>query len=204
VGSFLMRLASLSLAKAAILSVVLGGVYYMSGMFDDGSLLKDQIVKRDAEIKEQEVKALESDAALREVERVRTAVGALSDQFKTVSQALPSEIQMSDIIRVVDMVARASGVSIKSKEPRPVRNKDFYEEIPLKITLEGSFSEITLFLYYLASTERIMKANNFTIAMPTVTDRQQQSGRLIFDGQVVSYRFLGMQAAAANGKEQKR
>ncbi len=202
-GKIFFRLASLSLAKALIFGAVLGGLYYFTGMYDDGSGIVTQIAAMDVQAKEEEKKAKESDAALMEVEKVRSNVGALSQQFKTISQALPTEIQMADIIRVVDMVSRASGVSIKSKEPRPVRNKDFYEEIPLKITLEGSFSEITLFLYYLASTERIMKANNFTISTPSSSNRQS-SGRLIFDGQVVSYRFLGLQAAAAVGQEPKK
>ncbi len=194
-GNILIRLASLSIGKTAFFGLLLGGLLYMSPFYNDGSSLRDDLAKINAQVREQEEKEKATDIALKEVENVRTKVGNLSDQFKLVSQALPTEIQMSDIIRVVDMVSRTSGVSIKSKEPRPIRNRDFYEEIPLKITLEGSFSEITLFLYYLASKERIMKANNFSIVAPTVTDRHP-SGRLVFEGQVVSYRFLGLQAGA--------
>ena len=103
---------------------------------------------------------------------------------------------MAEIIRVVDSVARAAGVSIASKEPRPPVNHDYYEEIPLKITVDGSFSEITMFLYYIASVERIMKVKGFTISeVPSFGGRQRdlKSGlaKLQCDGQVVSYRFIG-------------
>ena len=87
-----MRLAGLSLQKTLLFGAVLGGLYYYMG-FDDGAKIDEQIQKVQAEIQVQEAKEKESDAATKEVEKVRAAVGALSDQFKIVSQALPAEIQ---------------------------------------------------------------------------------------------------------------
>lgn len=186
----LVMLAGFSPKKTLIISCVLGAIYYMM-FFDDGSKIQTQINDVQQKIAAEEQKSNEADAALKEVEQVRATVGALSEQFKTVSQALPSEVQMSDIIRTVDMVSRASGVSIKTKEPRPVVNRDYYEQIPLRITMEGSYSEITMFLYYLASTERIMKVENFTMTNQNLGNEKVAPGRLLFEGQVVSYRFIG-------------
>lgn len=188
-NNLLLRLAGYSVKKCMIISAVMAFLYYQT-MYNDGSKLETQIAAVQENINKEEAKAKEADSALQEVEKIRATVGALSDQFKTVSQALPSEVQMSDIIRTVDTVSRASGVSIKTKEPRPVENKEYYEEIPLKITMEGTYSEITLFLYYLASTERIMKVEDFSMATPG-TGEKVPPGRLLFEGQVVSYRFLG-------------
>lgn len=189
-----LQLAALSNRTAMIIAVVIGVMYYWM-MYDDGSSVLTQINTIQQQIQVQEQKAGEADVALKEVEQVRTTVGELSEQFKVVSQALPSEVAMSDIIKTVDMVSRASGVSIKTKEPRPVVNREYYEEIPLKISMEGTYAEVTMFLYYLASTERIMKANNFNLAVPTMGDKVTP-GRLLFEGQVVSYRFIGTKATA--------
>jgi type IV pilus assembly protein PilO len=188
----LLQLAALSNRTAMIIAGVFG-LFYFWTLYDDGSSIQNQINRVQQEIQVQEQKAIEADTALKEVEQVRTTVGELSEQFKVVSQALPSEVAMSDIIKAVDMVSRASGVSIKSKEPRPVVNRDYYEEIPLRISLEGTYAEVTMFLYYLASTERIMKANNFNLAVPT-SGEKVNPGRLLFDGQIVSYRFIGTKA----------
>jgi Tfp pilus assembly protein PilO len=197
IGNILIRLASFSFQKCLVLSAILGGVYYMT-VFDDGSALQAKIMETDAKVREEESRAQASDLALKEVEQVRATVGALSEQFKTVSQALPSEVQIADILRTVDFVSRKSGVSVKTKEPKPIINRDYYEEIPLLLVLEGSYSEITTFLFYLASTERIMKVNNFTISQPPQRDRNSPSkGRLNFEGHVVSYRFIGTQPTTA-------
>jgi type IV pilus assembly protein PilO len=199
INNLLIRLAALTPKQALFFTLILGALYYFM-FFNDGSDLQNKITTVQDQITKEEQKATEADAALKEVEQVRATVGALSEQFKTVSQALPSEVQMSDIIRTVDTVSRASGVSIKSKEPRPVVNKDYYEQIPLKITMEGSYSEITMFLYYLASTERIMKVENFSMGNPNPSDKISP-GRLTFEGQVVSYRFVGSTAKAGEGQK---
>lgn len=196
IANILLRLASFSFQKAFVFSLILGVVYYFM-FFDDGSLIESQIQAKEVEIAAEEAKAQEADEALKEVEQVRTTVGALSEQFKLVSQALPTTIQMADIIRTVDQTARISGVMVKSKEPLPALNREYYEEMPLRVSMEGSYSELTLFLYYLANYERIMKVKNFVITQPQGVDGFN-SKRLILNGNVISYRFIGNSQSADN------
>jgi type IV pilus assembly protein PilO len=165
-------------------------------MYNDGSQIEASIQKVQADIQVEEGKAHEAEAALKEVERVRAAVGALGEQFRVVSQALPSEVQMADIIRTVDTVSKTAGVSIKSKEPQAVINHDYYEEIPLKISMQGTFSEITMFLYYISSLERVMRVKSFVISVPQAQGYSHQAnplspvGHLAFEGQIESFRFI--------------
>jgi len=191
-NTLFIRLASFTLRKALIFGLIAGGIYYFMA-FDDGSSIRADIDKVQKDIQEQEAKSKEAEAALKEVEQVRAAVGALSDQFKMVAQAIPTDVNMADIIRAVDTVARAAGIAVKSKEPRDPVNYEYYEEIPIKVTLEGSFSQITMFLYYIASLERIMKVKTFSISYPSSANLSggAPSNKLVFDGVVMSYRFLG-------------
>lgn len=103
---------------------------------------------------------------------------------------------MSEMIRVIDQLAKAAGVSIKSKEPQPASDRQYYEEIPLKIALEGEYSEITAFLFKVSSFERIMRLKNFTILNRAgqSSNGGEFNGQLTFDGQILSYRFKGDQA----------
>lgn len=201
INNLLITLASFSLQKALLAGLVAGGLYYFL-LYNDGSIIQKQITEVQAEISKEEMASAESDAALREVEQVRIAVGALTDQFKLVSAAIPADIQMADIIRAIDTVAKAAGVVIKSKEPRINLNKDFYEEIPLDITLEGGYSQIAMFMYYTTSMERIMRVRNFTLSRATESASKgsiSNSGKLSFDGQIVSFRFIGNAAPKPEG-----
>lgn len=192
INNILIQLASWNMQKALIASVIAGALYYFM-LYNDGSAIQLQLNQVQTEIQAQEAKSAEADAALKKVEQLRIAGDALSDQFKLVSAAIPTDVQMSDILRAVDTVARASAVSIKSKEPNPVINRDFYEEIPLTISLQGKFSQINMFLYYLTSMQRIMKVKEFTISKSgaNINNLPLNNSVLEFSGQIISYRFIG-------------
>lgn len=184
INSAIARLAGLNMRTILMISLVIGGIYYFM-YYDDGGKLQKDLADRDAVAKQEDSQRKISEDALQQLEQVRTSVGALSDQFKNVSQQLPSEIQMAEIVRSVDIVAKSSGVSIKLKEPQKPLAKQIIEEIPLMLKMEGSFSEITMFIYYVSSLERITRVRNFSIvSMPN-------SNRLRFEGSVISYRYIG-------------
>ena len=202
INNVLIRLAVMTMQKVAIIGVALAVVYYFT-MYNDGSTIETQIQKVQVDIQQEETKAQQAEAALKEVERVRAAVGALGEQFRVVSQALPSEVQMADIVRTVDTISKTAGVSVKSKEPQPVINHDYYEEIPLKISMEGTFSEVTMFLYYISSLQRVMRIKSFVISVPQgnggVNSPLAPVGHLSFDGEIESFRFIPEKASAASG-----
>jgi type IV pilus assembly protein PilO len=201
INNVLLRLAVMTMQKVAIIGVALAVVYYFT-MYNDGSTIETQIQKVQADVQQEEAKAQQAEAALKEVERVRAAVGALGEQFRVVSQALPSEVQMADIIRTVDTISKTAGVSVKSKEPQPVINHEYFEEIPLKISMEGTFSEVTMFLYYISSLERVMRIKSFVISIPQGNGNRSPLspvGHLNFDGQIESFRFIPEKASAAQG-----
>lgn len=201
-NAVLAKLAGFGSRGLIILGGLILGAFY-SIFYDDGSSLEKRIQDVQAQIVPAEGQAAEAERALQEVEQVRAQVGTLGDQYRVVSQKLPTEVQMSDMIRVVDQLAKSAGVSIKSKEPQPASDRQYYEEIPLKISLEGSYSEITAFLFKVSSFERIMRLKDFTIVNRTSgAPGAEFTGRLIFDGQILSYRFKNEPAKPAEGQQQ--
>lgn len=192
VNSLLMRLAAMTMQKALIIGLLFAGIYYAM-FFNDGSNYESRIAQLQKDIEVEEGVKRETEQAVREVEQVRANVAALSEQFKAVSAKLPNEVSMADVIKDVDGVARAAGVSIKTKEPMAVTNKDFYEEIPLRISVEGTYSEVTMFLYYISAMERIMRVKSFRMDNQQMHRGMQTAinGRLIFDGEITAYRFVG-------------
>lgn len=192
INSLLIRLAAMTTQKAFILGLIVCGLYY-SFLFNDGSTYETRITALQKEIEVEEGVRVETEQAVRELEQVRANVAALSEQFKAITSKLPNEVSMADIIRDVDGVARAAGVSIKSKEPMAVINKQFFEEIPLKISVEGSYSEVTMFLYYVSAMERIMRVKSFRVETPQFSGPAKSApptGRLIFNGEITAYRFV--------------
>jgi type IV pilus assembly protein PilO len=188
VNNLLLRFAMMTSQRILVLGVVFGLLYYFM-FFDGGEKQKKRLAELNQKIKVEQARLPESQAALKEVDLVRASVAALGEQFTRVSQQLPSNIQMSEIIRTVDDLARVTGVSIKAKEPKSNVPRDVVEEVPLRINLEGSYSQITLFLYQIARLERLMKVKDFTISAPR--ESVGENARLIFEGEVASFRLAG-------------
>ena len=192
INTLLLKLAAFSYRAILAIGFAVGLLYFFL-MFDSGAKVTDQLNKVNSEITGEEALMAESEKAFREIEEIRKTVGALNDQFKLTSAQLPTEVQMSEVIRAIDSVASATRISVKDKAPQPTVQTGVVEATPLRLNLEGTYSDLTLFLFQLAKQERIMKVRNFSIALrPGVASGTSTTdNRLSFDGQINSYRFVG-------------
>lgn len=197
IGNILMKLASFSIQKTIIFGLILAGGYFMFA-YDNGSTVIAKIADVDKKLEEQQRLSKQSDASLKEVELVRATVGELGEQFQTVSNALPRNIEYAEVTRIIDFISRKSGVSVKSRESRPEINRDYFAEVPLKVIVEGNFTELVYFLNLLGQTVRIMKVNDFVISVPQSSTKAIPNGRLVLDGEIVSFKFLGKASALSN------
>lgn len=184
-NNLLLRLAAISSQKAIIFGVVASAIWYFL-IFDDGAEKQKKLTQVEKDLQAEMAKEKESDEALREIAAIRASVGALTDQFKLVSAQLPTDLQMAEIIRTVDKVSQATGLAVKGKEPKPPVRQGVVEILPLRVTAEGTFAEITMFFYYLSTIERIVRVKSFTMTVP----ENRRPGKLTLDTDIVSYKFL--------------
>lgn len=184
------RLATLSPVKVLILALAMTAAYYMVS-YDDGTRTTKAIQKTKSEYAEQQKVAEEGEIALREVEKMRARLIDLGEQYKTVSQALPEQLSMSDVIRNIDGLAALAKVTVKAKEPKPTAIVGKYEQMPIEITVEGSYSEIVQFLYYVGTIDRIMTIGSFSVSSPSLSvNPLAKPDRLSFSGQIMSYKMV--------------
>lgn len=201
IQNLLLRLAGMSMQRALIFAVLAAGFFYVS-MYDDGATIDTRRTQLEKQIIEEQKKSKESEAALKELEQYRGSVGALNAQFKIAAQQLPSEISASEILKSIDTISKSTGVSIKSKEPKASKKEDILELLPLRVTVHGSYSEITMFLYYLSSMERITRVVNFSFAQPSSGELARlKPGTLVFDGEIVSYKYIASTPVDAGAKK---
>lgn len=192
---FLQRLANLSSRSLLVAVIMAGGLYYMM-YFTNGKTQKAQLVAVQGELQAEQTREKQTDQALKEREQVLSANTDLDSQIKNASQQLPRELSDAAVNREIDSLARTSGLRILSKEPRSVRKDDMVEISPIFVRGEGTFSEITLFFYYIASLKRITRVASFRI---TPVNRQAGSGSLQFETEILNYRSLPEPPPVAGG-----
>lgn len=187
-SKFVTQLAGLPVPNVFAIGLAVGVGYYLT-LFNDGSAEKTKLTALAAQIQTAEVKKVEADKAMKEVEQIRANVGALSDQFKVISQLIPTQISSFEIPTSIDSISQSSGVSLKSTKPETPSRQDILEIIPTTVSFEGTFFQITSFFTELGSLSRIMRLGNFTVKRVANSDN-----RLSFDGVLLSYRFMGTEA----------
>ena len=161
------------------------GLAYYFALYDDGAVLTAQIGVLNGQLQEAETKKKDTEATLQEEARMKDAVGKLSEQYAFIATKLPSELKSSEMIRGIDSVAKMAGVSVKMKKPGTVTKKEVVEELPVDVTLEGTYAQIAQFVYFTSNLERLTRVLNFSLAAQD--DTKDRSLR--FEGQVVSYKL---------------
>ena len=190
---FLSRLAAMSGQIVVIAAIMASAIYYLA-LFNDGTELENKLKQVKIELNDQQSKVKESEAALKAVEVAKASYNAVMEQIKVAAAQIPSTIEQSEIISIIDRMSKKSGISVKSKEWRDVKKEgDLLEALPMRISAEGGFKEITRFFFELTSVQKVVTAGNFSIAGPK-GNRSQGKSQLEMELKV--YRFAGKRPEA--------
>jgi type IV pilus assembly protein PilO len=176
------KLAALSSGKAMLLGLILGVLFYFTA-YDSGDGVSAQIASVSAELAKAEAKKKDTEATLKEEASMKEAVIKLSTQYAFISKKLPSDLKSAEMVRAIDSVANTSGVSVKYKKPGVVVQKEVVEELPVDVTLEGTYGQLAKFIYHTSNLERLTRVLNFSVSS------DPKSRNLRFEGQVVSYKL---------------
>lgn len=177
------QLSVQSIGKILMLGVLLTFAYWYF-IYDDGSAIDQQIVGLDQELATEEAKKKDTDATLKQVQEMQEKIGILSQKYQEISTRLPSVLFSIDINKAIDDFARSANVSVKVKKPGENIRREVVEEVPVDVTLEGSYAELTQFAYVVSTAERMARAVNIVI-----TPVDAGSRRLKLEGQVIGYKL---------------
>lgn len=171
-----------SMVQILSFSVVLSMIFYFT-MYDDGHQVRSEIATLAQQLNEESVKKAETEKALAEEARMKESVVLLSQQYQELSRRIPTSLTSIELNRNVDAFARNAGVSIKSRKPLEIKKGQIVEEVPIEVSLQGSFAELAQFVYVVASSERVTALRSFSFS-PI-----EKSTQLKFEGVVVGYQI---------------
>jgi type IV pilus assembly protein PilO len=186
-GSFLQNLSMM----AALIVGTLVGAYYYGNHYNDGTQLENQISGTKGQIQEAENKKKETERLLAEEGQMKKEVGELAEKFKEVSSKLPINLKTQEIIDTINQLAKNSGCKVVTIKPGSTSVKELYDEIPVQVEMRGAFSNLVVFMYYLATLERV----TYTTDISFVNAATAYDGNLRFNTSVISFRFRQPTAA---------
>lgn len=162
------KLQQLTMGKAFLGAVVLAFLYYML-LYNDGSVLTASIATANSEIvvKEQELQKIK--VAIADAERYQKTKDALGTELDTVLKAVPEKLLPTDIMKLLSTEAKNIGVNIinlsagGSFQQGGQAENPFFEPISVSITLEGTYTNLMLFLSAITKSDKIITAPALTL-----------------------------------------
>jgi type IV pilus assembly protein PilO len=144
--------------SAVIALLICGGFYYF--WYADALEQEKRKEARLAEL-QKEIRALEATAnRLPEFQR---EVQALEARLETLKRILPPEKEMPDLMRRIQYLAAQSSLQIRKFNPAAVVQKEFYQEVPVSIDLEGTYHNMGAFLDRVSRMSRLVNMSDLRV-----------------------------------------
>jgi type IV pilus assembly protein PilO len=138
--------------------LICGGFYYL--WYADALEQQKRKETRLADL-QKEIRALEATAnRLPEFQR---EVQALEARLETLKRILPPEKEMPDLMRRIQYLAAQSSLQIRKFNPSAVVQKEFYQEVPVSIDIEGTYHNMGAFLDRVSRMSRLVNMADLKI-----------------------------------------
>lgn len=140
------------------------------------------------QFKEKAFQAANLAAYKKQMEEMEESFGALISQ-------LPSDTEVPGLLEDISNRGANSGLVFNSISLQPERTREFYIELPIKISAVGSYHDMGGFVSGVASLPRIVTLTDFTIK-----PRGNDKSKLLLDITASTYRYRDLAAAASAKK----
>jgi type IV pilus assembly protein PilO len=104
--------------------------------------------------------------------RLRKDIEQLDAELKRAVSQLPDKREIGELLRGIATKARQVGLDVVMFRPRPEAFQEFYAEIPVDITLKGSFHNTVSFFDEVGRMNRLVNIDNIGFRNPTVNGDQ--------------------------------
>jgi type IV pilus assembly protein PilO len=148
------------LGVSLFLALLIGGLFwwqYLSPAMDEEREKTTRL-----EGLEREIRALEVTAnKLAEFQR---EVALLEAKLETLKRILPPEKETPDLMRKVQSLASQSSLLIKTFTPGQTVSKEFYQEWPINMSVEGNYHNLGIFFDRVGRLSRLVNIGNIKIS----------------------------------------
>jgi len=111
----------------------------------------------------------------------------VDEQFKKASLVIPEKKEIPSLLTSISSQATGAGLDILSFKPSGERPKRFYAEIPVSLSVTGSYHNVGHFLDTVSKLPRIVNVDSIKLNSP-----KMQGGQMLLRSSInlVTYRFI--------------
>ncbi|KTD57934.1 type 4a pilus biogenesis protein PilO [Legionella shakespearei] len=144
------------ISGVSLLIIALGYWLIVKSNFEQFDTLKarEATLRQDFETKQHQASNLQA---------YRNQLQLMNERFGTMLRQLPAKNEMPGLLEEISKTGVASGLKFELFAPQPEVEHDFYIELPIKITVVGTYMQLAVFLSRVAEMNRIVTLHEFSI-----------------------------------------
>jgi type IV pilus assembly protein PilO len=147
------------LGVSAAVAIVIGGLFWWQ--YWDPKTVQQEAKIAALKNLEDDIRRLEAVAA--KLGEFQSKVTQLEAELERLKQLLPPQKETPDLMRKVEYLARESNLIVRRFQPSATVNKDFYQEWPINIDVEGNYHNLALFFDRVGRLPRLVNAGNIKV-----------------------------------------
>jgi type IV pilus assembly protein PilO len=174
-------------AVLVILPVVLFYFFYYQGNDKKIATLEQNRATLVKEIRNLRQKERNKPILLEEVKKVE-------QEFEQAALMLPVEKEIPQLLKDISALGRSAGLDFLTFVPKPEIPKDYFNEIPVDISIRGPYHSVGFFFDQVSKLDRIVSVSNVRMSSPT-----KVQGEMLLNSNVklVTYRFTNKKLEVA-------
>ncbi len=148
-----------------------------------------------------EKKLREVKKTLQDRPRLQKELEETTAVFEEASKLLPKEKEIPKLLADISSLGRNAGLDFNSFRPQADIPKDFYDEIPIDIDVNGPYHNVGFFLDQISKLDRIVSVSNIKMGSP-----KREGNDMLLNSfcKLVTYRFTNIEHSKQNPKKGKR
>ncbi len=125
----------------------------------------------------------------RNMPQIVAEVEKIEEEFDRAAQMLPKEQEIPSLLKDISALGQNAGLDFLSFVPKPENPRDYYNEIPVDITIRGPYHSVGYFFDQISKLDRIVSVSNIKMGSP-----QKVTGEMLLDSncQLMTYRFTNV------------
>jgi type IV pilus assembly protein PilO len=153
---------------------------------------QENMVRIEKKIAEHNEKLKETDDKVSTLDGLQVEIAELKVLLEESMEQLPKGEEIADLLKQISDNGRSSGLEIRKFERKKENINSSYDlvaEVPIELSVQGSFHRIAMFFDQISQTNRIVHVKNIEISI-----EDNESGTevvpLLVEGDIVAFRLL--------------
>ncbi|MGZ3591271.1 MAG: type 4a pilus biogenesis protein PilO [Thermodesulfobacteriota bacterium] len=141
----------------------------------------------------------ESRAITRDLQKFKDQVERLNVELKSALTQLPNEKEIPEILKSISSLGKESSLEFTLFRPKPEVPQQFYAQVPIELTVLGSYHNIGLFFDKVSKLPRIINVVDFN--MTRAKGRTESEVLVKTSCMINTYRFIEQKREEKKGEK---